>query len=205
MSDNITIKELLDLQEKFFAGQSGITLEATIKEARQAYERRVKSGEREGQVFWSQKLLIDDGTGSIVVDYIAGNEEDTVPKTAVGRKVRVEDAKTDVYKSERRLARGRLIPLNNENPSQGEMDDSNSKTAFIEDEREYWDHRKDKEQRIITKSALAKSLIEAGRKWGKPAEKELNSWFKCVMDGVEVKEENTETAAELEEPNEISH
>jgi len=188
MSDNITIKKLLDLDETIFTKMSDITLEATVKEARQAYERKVKSGKREGQAFWSQKLVINDGTGAIVVDFIANKAEEAIPGTAIGKRIRVEDAKTDIYKDERRLARGKVKLLNSEKPPQGGSGVLDSK----EDEREYWDHRKDKEQRIITKSAVAKSLIEAGLKWSKAVEKEADGWLGWIYNNEPKKGEEQE-------------
>jgi len=200
MSDNITIKELLDLSEGIFAKMSDITLEASIKEVRQAYERTVKSGDRAGETFYSQKLVIDDGTGSIVVDFIAGTKENIIPKTAVGRRVSVEGAKTDVYKGERRLARGKLIPL------EPLKEEASGVSDPKQEERDYWDNKQKRQGREITRIALAKSLIAAG--WtmaGTETKKEADRWFEWVMDGV--KEEVQEAKKEepkSEESNEIA-
>jgi len=182
MSDNITIKKLLDLDETIFTKMSDITLEATVKEVRQAYERKVKSGKREGQPFYSQKLVINDGTGDIVVDFIANKTEQTIPKTAVGKRIKIEDAKTDIYKDERRLARGKVSLLNGQHIP-GTLEEAvtlangyyivvgpNGKVVKAPEVDE-------REQRLIAGQAVAKSLIEAGRKWGKATEKEFDGWL----------------------------
>ncbi len=195
MSEQITIQDLLDLQGKFFAGQSGITLEATIKETRQAYERKVKSGDRAGEIFYSQKLVIDDGTGSIVVDFIAGTKEEIIPNTAVGRRVKIEDAKTDIYKGERRLVRGKLTPLDS-------TADSTPSGAGVSDpkqeERDYWDSKQDRKGREISRCALAKEYIRAGKYPNKDTIKEANTWAEWVANGAKMEEE-----PKSEEPNEI--
>lgn len=177
MSDNITIKKLLDLDEGIFTKMSDITLEATVKEARQVYERKVKDGPRKGQPFWSQKLVINDGTGSIIVDYIANKVEETIPGTAVGKKIRIEKAKTDIYKDERRLAKGKGGKISLLESAKQPAKDNNGYETLIDGRtvvsREVWE-RKD---RLITKTAVTKSLIEAGRKWSKAVEKEADGWL----------------------------
>lgn len=180
MSDNITIKKLLDLDEAFFTKMSDITLDATVKQVGQAYERKVKSGKREGQSFYSQKLTVNDGTGDIVVDFIANKAEQTIPRTAVGKRIKIEDAKTDIYKDERRLARGKVSLLNGQGVSPRETPvlangyyivvGPNGKVVKAPEVDE-------KEQRIIAGQAVAKSLIEAGRKWSKAVEKEADGWL----------------------------
>lgn len=177
---SITIKKLLDVDEDFFINQSNITLEATVKQVGQAYERKVKEGKRKGQPFWSQKLTINDGTGAIVVDFIANKAEQTIPKTAVGKRIKIEDAKTDIYKDERRLARGKVTLLNGQHITPKEtavlangyyvVVGPNGKVVKAPEVDE-------REQRLIAGQAVAKSLIEAGRKWGKAVEKEADGWL----------------------------
>lgn len=186
MSEQITIKELLDLKQILFTTMSDITLEATVKEVRQAYGREVKSGERKGQSFWSQKIIIQDNTGSIVIDYIAGKMEDTVPQTAIGKKIRIEKAKTDIYKDERRLARGKVTLLESaKQPSGGNGYDTLPDGRAVVS-REVWEAK----DRLITKTAITKSLIEAGRKWGKAVEKEADGWLGWVYNSKPEDESN---------------
>lgn len=196
MSDNsITIKKLLDLDESIFTKMSEITLEAVIKEAKAVYERKVKTGKRKGETFWSQKVAIDDGTGTIVLDLITEKAEDAIPRTAVGKKIRIEKAKADIYKDERRLARGKVSFMNGQRAPSGGVESladgyyivmgPNGKVlrapAVVE-----------KEQRLIAGQAVAKSLIEAGRKWGKATENEFDGWLEKIYgskakDGLESK------------------
>ncbi|GAJ22779.1 unnamed protein product [marine sediment metagenome] len=69
MSENVSIKELLGLKEKFFVGQTNITVEGTLKKVLQAAERKGTGGRPD---FWSQFLVVEDGTGSIGVDLTGG-------------------------------------------------------------------------------------------------------------------------------------
>jgi len=201
MSDNsITIKKLLDLDESIFTKMSDITLEAIIKEAKSVYERKVKTGKRKGETFWSQKVAIDDGTGTIVLDLITEKAEDAIPRTAVGKKIRIEKAKADIYKDERRLARGKVSFLNGQRVPSGGVESladgyyiiigPNGKVlrapAVVE-----------KEQRLIAGQAVAKSLIEAGRKWNKATENEFDGWLEKIYgskakDGLESKPQEKE-------------
>jgi len=196
MSDNsITIKKLLDLDESIFTKMSDITVDAVIKEAKSVYERKVKTGKRKGETFWSQKVVIDDGTGSIVLDLITNKAEDAVPRTAVGKKIRVQDAKADIYKDERRLARGKVSFMNGQRAPSGSVETSadgyyiiigpNGKVLRAPAVEE-------REQRLIAGQAVAKSLIEAGRKWNKATQNEFDGWLGKIYgsepkDGLESK------------------
>jgi len=182
-TDKVTIKELLDLDQKWFVGQEIKHLEATI-------DLVLKPREVQGQkgIFWSQFIVIKDNTDKIGFDLTSNSKNETIPTSAKDRQIIVKGARGVVYKdkkneTQRKLSRGVYKLLDSEKPPQ-KSDVPDPK----DDERQYWDHRKDKEQRIITKSALAKSLIEAGRKWGKPAQKEADGWYEWVMDGVEIRE-----------------
>jgi len=198
MAEKITIKELLNLDQKWFVGQVIEHLEATIDFILKPREVKGQKG-----TFWSQFIVIKDTTGKIGLDFTAGSEDETIPTSAKGRQVMVEGAKGTVYQdknneTQRKLSRGKVKLLDTEKPSQGGMGESSPK----EDERQYWDHRKDKEQKIITKSALAKSLIESGRKWNKMTQKEADSWFAWIMAEIEIKKKDQELKSE--ESNEIS-
>jgi len=181
---SITIKKLLDADEDIFITQSNITLEATVKQVGQAYERKVKSGKREGQPFWSQKLTVNDGTGDIVVDFIANKAEQTIPKTAVGKRIKIEDAKTDIYKDERRLARGKVSLLNGQRVS--------SEDATVLADNYYivvgpngkivLNPVVDVQKRAqLLREGIAKSFVEATQKWNKTIEKQAQESFLWVV------------------------
>ncbi len=67
MAEKITIKELLDLPEKFFEGQSGINLTGIL---RYVGPESHKTGKKDGRDydFWSQFIVIEDATGKIGAD-----------------------------------------------------------------------------------------------------------------------------------------
>ena len=115
MSEEVTIKELLDLKESLFKGQSGIDLEATVTRVVKTKEgnltREVK-GSKDGRDyhFFSQFVVINDGTADIGMDFAVGKAEDAITK---GMKVKVEKAKTETYedkngKTWRKLTKGKV-------------------------------------------------------------------------------------------------
>jgi hypothetical protein len=190
MSNVITIKELLDLNEKWFVGQIIEHLEATIDIILKPREVKGQKG-----TFWSQFIVIKDNTAKIGLNFTIDSEEETIPTSAKGTEILVEGAKGTIYQdkngeTQRKLSGGK-VKLLRQNPSE--------KVKSDKEEREYWDHRKDKEQRIIAKSALAKSLIEAGREWNKTTQKEADSWFDWIMNGIEGKKEEPKTDEESPE------
>lgn len=194
---SITIKKLLDVDEDIFINQSNITLDATVKQVGQVNERKVKSGSRAGEPFWSQKLTIQDSTGAIVVDYIANKAEEAIPKTAIGLKVRVEGAKTDIYKDERRLARGKVTLLESAKPPQGGTGESSSiKDGYYvvvgPNGKIVLNPVVDVQKRAqLLREGIAKSFIEATQKWNKTIEKQAQEAHLWVV-GKDFRKEATD-------------
>jgi len=171
LSENVSIKELLGLKEKFFVGQTNIAVEGTLKKVLQAAERKGTGGRPD---FWSQFLVVEDGTGSIGVDLTAGKAEDTIPESAKGSRVRIENGKGAVYpdksgKTQRKLTKGKVTLLGPAGAPKLQPDNGEPKLL-----RTY-------------KLALAQALIRAGSQWSKETEKEAEAWVGWIYQPLESK------------------
>lgn len=199
MSDKITIKELLDLDQKWFVGQVIEHLEATIELVLKPREVKGQKGS-----FWSQFLVIKDKTGKIGLDFTANSEDNMIPASAKGKAILVEAAKGTTYpdknkETQRKLSRGRITV--NKVQEESKTDSNNGYETLTDGRtvvsREVWE----KKDRTITRIALAKSLIEAGRKWNKICQAEADGWFGWIMDN---KEPEAKEAIEPKETKETS-
>lgn len=196
-NEQVTIKELLEIQEKFFRGLSEINLEATLKRVLKA--RNPKGTKEDGQDynFWAQYLIITDGTGEIGIDITVGKEEETIPTAAIKKRVKVTGAKTDIYqdsktrKDVRKLTKGKVILLESVDRTPSEKENGGNGKDKVP--QEVWQ----KKDRLIAREAIAKALIVAGRKWNKETETEAIDWYKWVSSG---KEEFVNKIEEIESP-----
>lgn len=199
--EKITIKELLDLPTKFFEGQSGINLDGVLKYVGTGREVKGAKG-----TFYSQFLTIEDDTGKIGADKTGDAKDDLFPESAKGRQVAVEGAKTKIYKDrreemQRKLTRGKITL--SEEQSKGESKDTSgvAKKGYdrLEDgrsvvSREEW-ARKD---RTLTRVAIVKSMIEAGKKPTSDAIDDADDWFSWIY----YTEEETDSEKPKEKPKE---
>ena len=181
--EKFTIKEILDYPDKVFTALSGISLTGILKYVGEGREVQGTKG-----TFWSQFIVIEDSTGKIGADKSGDTKEDVFPQSAKGKQVTVEGAKTKLYedknkKTERKLTRGK-ISLTVEQPK-GESKDTSGVTREGYDRlpneqyvvsREEWA----KKDRTITRVAVVKSLIEAGKKPDPDTIDEANLWFDWI-------------------------
>ena len=180
MSENVSIKELSGLQEKFFVGQTNITVEGTLKKVLKAAERKGTGGRPD---FWSQFLVVEDGTGSIGVDLTAAKAEDTIPESAKGSLLRIENGKGAVYpdktgKTQRKLTKGKVTLLGPAGAPKLQPDNGEPKLLRT------------------FKTSIAQALIRAGSQWSKETEKQAEAWIGWIYQPLESKE------APAEEPKE---
>ncbi len=183
MSDKITIKDLLDLPEKFFAGQSGINLTGIL---RYVGPESHKTGTKDGRPydFWSQFIVIEDATGKIGADK-TGDKESVIPQSAKGRQVVVEGAKTKLYKDkkgemQRKLIKGK-ITLKEQESKETVPEGTKKGYDGLPDgryvvSREEW-ARKD---RILNRKAIVEALIGAGQRFKPDVVDEAEGWFDWI-------------------------
>lgn len=192
-NEQVTIKELLSLPEKFFKGQSDINLEATLKRVLKPRNPKGTKEDGQGYDFWAQYLVITDDTGEIGVDITVSKEEETIPTAAIDKRVKVTGAKTDIYqdknkKNVRKLTKGKVFLL--EAVEEVEKDIGGGKDKVPQ---EVW-QRKD---RLIAREAIAKALIVAGRKWSDETATEAIGWYEWVSSD---KEEFVNEIEEIQPP-----
>lgn len=187
MSDNVTFKELLDLPEKFFKGQSKISLEATVIRTVKTKEgklvREVK-GSKDGRDyhFFSQFVVANDGTADMGLDLSLGKAEDSCKE---GMVIKLQNGKADIYKDRKgntqRKLKGKLEGITRER-SQPKDDNgyetlSDGRTVVS---REVWE----KKDNRITRLSLAMKYIETGKSFdGKPikkAKKDADNWVNWI-------------------------
>ncbi|GAI87421.1 unnamed protein product [marine sediment metagenome] len=180
--EKFTIQEILDYPDKVFTSLSGISLTGTLKYVGEGRELKGTKG-----TFVSQFIVIEDDTGKIGADKTGDTKEDVFPQSAKGKQVAVEGAKTKIYedknkKMERKLTRGKISL--SEQPKGGSKDTQGvAREGYdrLPDER-YVVSREEwaKKDRIITRVAVVKSLIEAGKKPSPDAIDEANVWFDWI-------------------------
>lgn len=182
MSEKFTIQEILDYPDKVFTSLSGISLEGVLKYVGEGRELKGAKGN-----FVSQFIVIEDATGKIGADKTGDTKEDVFPQSAKGRQVTVEGAKTKIYedknkKMERKLTRGK-ITLKEGGSKETSSSSEVKKEGYdrLEDgrsvvSREEWARR----DRTITRVAVVKSLIEAGKKPDPDTMDEANIWFDWI-------------------------
>ena len=185
--EKFTIKEILDYPDKVFTSLSGISLQGTL---RYVGKEENKKGTKDGRAydFWGQFIVIEDDTGKIGARKSGDTKEDVFPQSAKGKQVTVEGAKTTIYKDnkgemQRKLTGGK-ISLSKQ--PKGESKDTSLGVARegydrLEDgrsvvSREEW-ARKD---RTITRVAVVKSLIEAGKKPDPDTIDEADEWCSWI-------------------------
>lgn len=190
MSEQVTIKELLGLEEKFFKGVEVENLQATIE---MVLKHRDVSGTKDGKPysFKSQFIVITDGEGNnIGVDFTFQNEADALTNNDVGVSINVASAKGDTYINKKGIVQKKLTKAKfdlSRNMAQEESKPSgeDKPRAVIKggkkEDQAYWDSR----NRVITRTAIAKSMLEGGRKLvkatAKAIETELETWYDLVM------------------------
>jgi len=178
MSDNITIKKLLDLDETIFTKMSDITLEATITLALKPKNVKGSKDNRKWD-FWSQFGVINDGTADIGCDLKTDKAENAFTK---GMKIKVEKAETDIYKdkngkTQRKLTKGKVVALTKKAAEPAKNNNgyetlSDGRTVVS---REVWE----KKDNRISRLSLAMKYIEAGKTF-KQAEKDANNWVNWI-------------------------
>ena len=184
--EKFTIKEILDYPDKVFTSLSGISLTGSLK---YVGKEENKKGTKDGRAydFWGQFIVIEDDTGKIGARKSGDTKEDVFPQSAKGKQVTVEGAKTTIYKDnkgemQRKLTGGK-ISLSEQ--SKGESKDTSEVTRKGYDRlpneqyvvsREEWA----KKDRTITRVAIVKSLIEAGKEPVPDTMDEANLWFDWI-------------------------
>lgn len=216
MSEQVTIKELLELPEKFFEGQSDIVLEATITVAMKPREVKGSTGGRDYH-FWSQFVVIKDNTAGIGMDWTMSKAEEALTK---GMKVRVDKARTATYedkdgKTWRKLTKGKVIVLGGsgrEKESEKSRDEKKESQVTDNLKTSYYTifGPNDKvvthpdillaRQMLITRTAIAKSFIEQGKHLDMH-KKECEEWVKWIYgEGIVTAKKESKTKKTKDNP-----
>ncbi|NVM22876.1 MAG: hypothetical protein HWN68_13975 [Desulfobacterales bacterium] len=213
MSDNFTIKELLDYDLKAFKMFSDISLEATVTRALKAKERK---GTKDGRDyhFFSQFVVINDGTADIGLDFTVGRVEETLAK---GNKIRIEKAKAAIYqdkndKTQRKLTKGKITVLNGTEKIPENLLETdgyyivvgpNGKVVVSPEVLR-------KRDKVITRAAVAKSMIENGWRLTElleppkdgDTEREFEAWVKLIYKKIQEEPKPKPRKAPPKEKNE---
>lgn len=204
MSEQVTIKELLELDEKFFKGQSGIDLKVTLEKIWEAREVGPGTNKETGKPyhFFPQFMIINDGTGQIGFETTWGEDDLALSKSCKGSEASITGAKAETYEDKKgkiwRKLKGKLTLL--EEPQRdSERDVSKEKPGDEKKESQTTDSLRagyytifgpnDKvvvhpdilkaKDMLITRTTIAKSFIGSGKLFDK-VKLEAEAWVKWI-------------------------
>lgn len=201
MSEGVTIKELLDLSESIFSKMSDITLGVTVTVAMKV--REVK-GSKDGRDyhFWSQFVVVEDGTAGIGMDLTMSKAEEALAK---GMKIEVEKAKTATYedkdgKTWRKLTKAKVSIIEGTIQKEKPRDEKKEPQATDSLRADYYTIFGPNDKvvvhpdvmcwngRLKVKTAIAKSFIGAGKLFDK-VKLEAETWLDWIYSNVELTEQ----------------
>ena len=182
MSEKFTIKEILDYPDKIYNSLSDINLEGTLTVVMKSKQMKRK---KDNQIFFAQFLVIKDDTGEIGINIAVGEEKLLFEELAKGKQVKVEGATTSTYKDKngkiQRVLKGKVSLLETgtkesiSNVPRGYSQMPEGGHQYVVSQ-EVWEKR----NRILTRIAIVKSLIESKREYSADLVDEADAWFDWV-------------------------